>query len=373
MKLPKAPKGIPRKLPAKSAPFVPRPSTSAPQFKPVWKGSEELPRRRESVPQPLRYRNPGPSEFEREEAEFKEELEQQKKRKVNKWRQFGMMGMSVAAFGIGLYTVQLYVSLNKVQPEFADLPADLVDRFDKEADGYDEKVGLAETLLLLNTRRRALTEKIYGNVLEVAVGTGRNFAYYPTKKCNTVTLLDASAPMLAIAKRKWKDEQPEYFHRVFLKHQSALDPITPPFDAPNGYDTVLQTMGLCSTSEPVRLLQNLESVTKEDGQILLLEHGKSHFEWLNKILDKTAPAHANEHGCWWNKDIIKIVEESGLEVIAMRRYNLGTTYWIELKPRKGMRQNLTAIKQAIGEDSPVVAPTAPRTPVTHKSWWNIWS
>lgn len=374
MKLPKAPKGIPKKLPAKPAPFVPRPAASSPKFKPVWKGDEQIPRKREPVPQPLSYRKPGPSEFELEEAQFQEELKAKEKARVYRWKQFGFMGASAIALVMGLYTVQIIISLTKEYPELTDIPGDLIDRFDKDADGYDEKVGIAETLMLLNSRRKALTEKVHGNVLEVAVGTGRNFAYYPTKKCNTITFLDASAPMLAIAKRKWKDAQPEYFHRVFFKHQSALDPITPPFDAPGGYDTVLQTMGLCSTSEPVRLLRNLESVTKEDGQILLLEHGKSYFDWLNKLLDKSAPAHANEHGCWWNKDIMEIVEESGLEVVNLRRYNLGTTYWIELKPRKGMRQQLTSVVQAAGKESPTeVAPAAPGTPVPHKSWWNFWS
>lgn len=271
------------------------------------------------------------------------------------------------AFGIGLYTVQLFVSLNREMPE-RDIPEDLIDRFDKEAEGYDEKVNTAERLLLMTSKRKALTQKVKGHVLEVSVGTGRNIPYYPTKQCDTVTLLDVSGPMLAVAKRKWKDEQPEYFHRVFFKQQSALDPITPPYGAQDGFDTVLQTMGICSTPEPVRLLQNLEAATKEDGQILLLEHGKSHYQWLNDILNKTAPAHADEHGCWWNKDIGKIVEESGLEVVEIKRYNLGTTWWVVLKPRKGLRQK----RDTAGELAEETARTAPEPAVAQKPWWNLW-
>jgi methyltransferase OMS1 len=248
-----------------------------------------------------------------------------------------------------------------------DLPADLSDRFDKEADGYDEKVNTAEFLLMLNSRRKAIMQRAHGHVLEVAVGTGRNISYYPTKQCSTVTLLDSSGPMLAVAKRKWKDTHPEYFSRVFFKQQSALDPITPPFDAQDGYDTVVQTMGLCSTPEPVKLLHSLEAATNPDGgQILLLEHGKSHYQWLNSLLDKTAPAHANEHGCWWNKDIGQIVEESGLEVIDLKRYNFGTTWWVELRPRKGMRRKM----EKVGDAEPRVA--TPASPVVQKPWWSLW-
>jgi methyltransferase OMS1 len=95
-------------------------------------------------------------------------------------------------------------------------------------------------------------------------------------------------------------------------------------------------MGLCSMPNPSRLLAHLGTmVNAENGQILLLEHGRSRFAWLNSLLDKHAAAHADKHGCWWNKDIGKIVEDSGLEVVAMRRYHLGTTWWVELRPKKG--------------------------------------
>lgn len=286
---------------------------------------------------------------------------------VRRWRQWPVFVCGLAAFAMGVYGVQLYISLTRDPPNLEDIPSDLSDRFDKEAEGYDEKVDLAEMMLLLTRRRKEITKKVRGHVLEVAVGTGRNIKYYPTKQCATVTLLDSSAPMLAVAKRKWKDTHPEFFNRVFFKHQSALDPITPPYGAQDGYDTVFQTMGLCSTPEPVKLLHSLEAATKEDGgQILLLEHGRSHYEWLDSLLDKTAPAHAHEHGCWWNKDIGRIVEESGLEVVQIKRYNFGTTWWVELRPRKGMRRNRV---EATINEKPLVPP---ESPVTQKPWWGLW-
>ncbi|KAF2747972.1 methyltransferase OMS1 mitochondrial precursor [Sporormia fimetaria CBS 119925] len=284
------------------------------------------------------------------------------RRKVAKWQSPAIWVCSLMAFGMGLYTVQLWISLNREQPE-RNLPDDLIDRFDRNAEGYDDEVNRQEWLMGLHKRRKEMTEKAHGHVLEVSVGTGRNFEYYPIKNCDTVTFLDASGPMLAIAKRKWKEWQPDYFGRVVLKKQSALDPITPPYGAADGYDTVLQTMGLCSTPEPVRLLRNLESVTKADGQILLLEHGKSHYDWLNSLLDKTAAAHADHHGCWWNKDIGKIVEESGLEVVNMKRYNFGTTWWVELRPRAKVQQR-KEVETAKG--------TAPAFPVAEKPWWYLW-
>lgn len=64
--------------------------------------------------------------------------------RIKRWRQWPLFICSMAAFGMGLYGVQLYVSLTQPMKE-GEVPADLSDRFDKEADGYDEKVGTAET------------------------------------------------------------------------------------------------------------------------------------------------------------------------------------------------------------------------------------
>ena len=113
-------------------------------------------------------------------------------------------------------------------------------------------------------------------------------------------------------------------------------------EAPTGsYDTIIQTMGLCSTPDPVRLLKNLGQLCKQPssanpqgGQILLLEHGRSRYKWLDNILDNTAPGRAERYGCWYNRDIGKIVEDSGLEVVNVRRYHMGTTWEYTLRPKK---------------------------------------
>jgi methyltransferase OMS1 len=106
-------------------------------------------------------------------------------------------------------------------------------------------------------------------------------------------------------------------------------------------------MGLCSTPDPAALLCQLGRFVKPDtGRIILLEHGRSHYQWMNNILDQHAPAHADRHGCWWNRDIGEIVERSGLEVVKMRRFHLGTTWWVELKVktnRKDEKEEVAAV------------------------------
>ncbi|KAK3292572.1 uncharacterized protein B0H64DRAFT_407086 [Chaetomium fimeti] len=110
--------------------------------------------------------------------------------------------------------------------------------------------------------------------------------------------------------------------------------------APAKYDTIIQTFGLCSVADPVRLLANMAAKVQPDtGQILLVEHGRGSYDWMNKRLDKAAHKHFQKFGCWWNRDIEQIVREAaeeipGLEVVALKRplwFQAGTTLLIELK------------------------------------------
>ena len=101
------------------------------------------------------------------------------------------------------------------------------------------------------------------------------------------------------------------------------------------YDTVVQTMGLCSTPQPAELLRRLGALTRPDGgRVLLLEHGRGYYGWVNWVLDRTAGAHAAKHGCWWNRDVGALVRESGLVVERVERRHLGTLWLVELRPKR---------------------------------------
>ncbi|KAJ9165616.1 hypothetical protein NKR19_g261 [Coniochaeta hoffmannii] len=122
--------------------------------------------------------------------------------------------------------------------------------------------------------------------------------------------------------------------------QPAPSSPAPPGTEPGKYDTIFQSFGLCSVSDPVKLVTNLASVLQPGtGRIYLLEHGRGSFEFLNGWMDKTAEGHFKKHGCWWNRDIEGIVREAektvpGLEVVHLGRPLLrqfGTTLVIELK------------------------------------------
>ncbi|KAL8671431.1 MAG: hypothetical protein Q9168_004060 [Polycauliona sp. 1 TL-2023] len=262
----------------------------------------------------------------------------------------GRRRLTILGSGL-LFGFILYRQIYKQKSVPEDLPPqdlDVSTRFNATASQFDDDVDCDEWLYGITRLRRNLVRQAHGHVLEAAVGTGRNSEFYELQRIASLTLQDQSKEMLDVAKAKWRETHPEYEHCRFI-HGSALDPLPPPTTGimspkDEGYDTIIATMSLCSTPGPSLFLRSLASrlslrdtaIENEKGdriptpRILLLEHGRSYFSWLNYLLDRAAPAHAHQHGCWWNRDIGKIAEDSGLEVISTKRKHFGTTWSLEL-------------------------------------------
>lgn len=268
--------------------------------------------------------------------------------------------------------VALYVSWTRESEDkqyAASIPADVSDRYNVIASRFDSEVDSMESLLGISKLRKQLVAEAEGDVCEVSIGTGRNLSFYDWDfkgvngvgkigpnhvvkrgKVKSFTAVDKSAEMLEVAHEKFSKEYPGILGIRWVI-QDASSPLPGPPKSANErsgnkskkYDTIIQTMGLCSTPDPVALLKNLGNCIEPEGRILLLEHGRSTWSWLNSVLDNQAPKHADQFGCWWNKDIEQIVKDSGLELTKLKRKHLGTTYWIELRPT---RQNLGVLHTA---------------------------
>lgn len=241
--------------------------------------------------------------------------------------------------------------------------ADVSFRYNSIARTFDNTVDSNEYWLGITSLRKMLVKKAQGHVLEVSVGTGRNLTFYDWNfqgfnklgrpnasdnikkgKVKSFTAIDISPEMLKIACKKLEAFIPDIIGVRWIQGDAAAPdtiPAPPKSMSGNGldgsakYDTIVQTMGLCSVKDPVRLLKNLgEHVMEEDGRILLLDHGRGRWKWLNFMLDISANDHAQAFGCWWNRDIQSLVKESGLEIVQImtpKWWHGGTTWWIELK------------------------------------------
>lgn len=196
--------------------------------------------------------------------------------------------------------------------------------FERGAGSYDDEIGTDEMVMGLTLMRRALIRHSRGQVLEVAAGTGRNFDYYNLDRVS-VTSVDSSEGMLRIAARKVLAMDESVRDRIscyITGHGAELE-----FDT-SSFDTVVDTFGLCSFEDPVEALREMKRVCRPGGKILLLEHGRSSYDWLNDILDEHAYKHAKRWGCWWNRDIESILTEAGLDVEYATRWHFGTTHYV---------------------------------------------
>lgn len=201
--------------------------------------------------------------------------------------------------------------------------ADVREAYDRLAPWYDLLELVPDHLLGVSRRRRRLLRRAQGRVLEVAVGTGRNLAHYPPGCC--VTGLDASRGMLERIRTRAgpADGKPAVLVRGDTE---AL-----PFRA-DRFDTVVDSMALCTYQRPVRALREMSRVCRPGGRILLLEHGRSSREALARFQDRHADALVRRVGCHWNREPTRIVTRAGLEVTAADRGLLGILHAIEAAP-----------------------------------------
>jgi methyltransferase OMS1 len=263
--------------------------------------------------------------------------------------------------------------------EAADIDVTAV--YDEGARGFDDASDGEEWLTRVRGLRKRMARMAEGDVLESAVGTGRNLAWYDAKKVRSLTMVDRSKEMLEICRRKWEresDKKKSAIKTSFLVGDLSAEGMDAELHPPNDneqpdplkkFDMVVESNGLCSTEDPVKLLKSLGRMVKPNGKIVLVEHGLSHYDWLNKLLRATTLDHAKKHGCWWDRDIQNIVYDSGLEIENLQRYTWGTIWWLELKPKKEdllekLRQEAVAAQAAKSSLEPIS-----NSSTLVRSWW----
>ncbi|KAH3661737.1 hypothetical protein OGAPHI_005915 [Ogataea philodendri] len=209
-------------------------------------------------------------------------------------------------------------------------PKDLTEFYDTLADKYDSDVSTEEMLSFMGSKRKWLMKHTKGDVLEIACGTGRNIKYMDPAKLESYTFLDTSSKMMEVTYDKFKKQWPA-FSKVKFVVGKAEDLLDMQGEKPMKYDTIIETFGLCSHKDPVKALENMMKLLKPGGRVVLLEHGRGSYDFINKVLDRRAHKHSEAWGCRWNLDIGELVDKSGLEITQEKRTHFGTTWMIVAK------------------------------------------
>jgi len=194
-------------------------------------------------------------------------------------------------------------------------------RYDRIAPVYDFFEGMMERRY--RPWRKMLWEKVEGKrVLEVGVGTGKNFPYYPGGV--DITAIDFSEKMLARARKKAAKQG----IKVNLLQGDAQK-----LDFPdNSFDTVVATFVFCSVPDPVKGLMEVERVSRPGGQVLLLEHVLSAKRVLAALMKLTNPIVKRLMGPSITRRTVENVIKSGLIVVRVTDLdNVGIFKLIEAK------------------------------------------
>jgi ubiquinone/menaquinone biosynthesis C-methylase UbiE len=136
--------------------------------------------------------------------------------------------------------------------------------YEKDAAKYDRQIRFFERMLFSGGREWVCSQA-QGDVLEIAIGTGRNLGLY--SEAVGLTGIEFSPAMLEIARKRAR----ELGRKIDLRVGDAQALEFP--DA--SFDTVVCTLALCTIPDDRAAVSEAKRVLRPGGRFLLLEHVRS--------------------------------------------------------------------------------------------------
>lgn len=184
--------------------------------------------------------------------------------------------------------------------------------YERDAEGYDQGMAWFDRALIKDGRQWVCAQA-RGDVLEVAVGTGRNLPFY----AQDVQLfgIDMSTAMLAVASRRAE----ELGRQVDLRIGDA-QALEFPDDS---FDAVVCTLALCTIPNPMKAVAEAARVLRPGGRLLLLEHVRSPVlpvRLLERVLE---PLTVRFQADYLTREPLEYLEPAGLRVEKLQRSGWG--------------------------------------------------
>lgn len=157
------------------------------------------------------------------------------------------------------------------------MSSNAIGKWDKASKCFDANVKGED--LRYGVYKHHLFSKAKGKVLLVAAGTGNDFKYFQDGA--DITAIDFSPKMLEKAKVKAE----KFNGSLILKEADVTDL---DFEE-ESFDTVVTSCTFCSVPDPVKGLEELYRVLKNDGNLLMFEHVRPENFYLGAMMDFMNP------------------------------------------------------------------------------------
>lgn len=187
----------------------------------------------------------------------------------------------------------------------AEAAADQVPGSRLSARLYEPMLWLGEKAGFRRWRQR-LVSQVSGSVMELGAGTGLNLPYYPAGLERLVLV----EPDVHKAKLLAEKDLPAGVEPEIMRAPGE----TLPFED-DSFDTVVETLVLCTVADPVVTAAEIRRVLKPDGRFLFMEHVRSDRPRLGRFQDRMeGPWKKLADGCHCNRRTVPMLEANGYEV-----------------------------------------------------------
>jgi ubiquinone/menaquinone biosynthesis C-methylase UbiE len=184
--------------------------------------------------------------------------------------------------------------------------------FDKQAPKYDRSMARFERLLFSGNREWACSQAT-GDVLEIACGTARNLAHYPTAV--KLTGIELSPQMAELGRERAKELGREIDIQV-----GDAEALNLPDES---FDTVICTYGLCTIPDDRAAVREVKRVLRPGGRMLLAEHVRSPNRIVRTIQRLIAPLAYRFGGDHLLREPLEHLTTAGFEIETVRRTKAG--------------------------------------------------
>jgi ubiquinone/menaquinone biosynthesis C-methylase UbiE len=183
---------------------------------------------------------------------------------------------------------------------------------DKHAGGYDRQMRFFDRVLFAGGREWACSYA-RGDVLEIAVGTGRNLPHYPPGV--QLTAVEFSPEMLAIAR--------EFAERTRTEVDLRLGDAQDLEFEDESFDTVIITLALCTIPDDRKAAAEAWRVLRPGGRLVLMEHVRSPampVRAIQRLLDPIAVRFEADHLV---REPLDYLGDAGFEIESAERSKWG--------------------------------------------------